>query len=53
MVRFEPQPLIPGKGVPGTHWIGGWVGSGASLNIVEKADIFFSSQELNPASFIF
>jgi hypothetical protein len=28
--------FTPGEIVPGTHWIGGWVGLGAGLDAVEK-----------------
>jgi hypothetical protein len=28
--------FTPGKRAPGTHWIGGWVGSRAGLDDVEK-----------------
>jgi hypothetical protein len=39
VVSFTPPPLYPqGKG-PGTHWIGGWVGSRAVLNAVVKRKI--------------
>jgi hypothetical protein len=32
----RPGRLTPGERAPGTHWIGGWVGSRASLDDVEK-----------------
>jgi len=28
--------LLPGKELPGTHWIGGWVGSRAGLDAVAR-----------------
>jgi hypothetical protein len=28
--------FISGEGAPGTHWIGGWVGTRAGLDDVEK-----------------
>jgi hypothetical protein len=31
-----PAALPPGEKVPGTHWIGGWVGPTACLDDVEK-----------------
>jgi len=34
-----PAALPPGKGTPGTHWIGGWVGPRAILNAVVKTKI--------------
>jgi hypothetical protein len=33
----RPGHFIPGEGVQGTHWIGGWVGPGVGLDVV--ADI--------------
>jgi hypothetical protein len=35
---------------PGTHFIGGWLGSKAGLNMVEKTNISCPYQELNPDS---
>jgi hypothetical protein len=32
----RPGLFTPGEGAPGTHWIGGWMGSRAGLNDVEK-----------------
>jgi hypothetical protein len=29
-----PAALAPGKELPGTHWIGGWVGPTAGLVVV-------------------
>jgi hypothetical protein len=31
--------LTPGERAPGTHWIGGWVGPGTGLDVVEKRNI--------------
>jgi hypothetical protein len=31
-----PCCFTPGEEVPGTHWIGGWVGPGAGMNDVEE-----------------
>jgi hypothetical protein len=31
-----PAALPPGKGSPGTHWIGGWLGPRAGLDDMEK-----------------
>jgi hypothetical protein len=31
----RPGRFTPGKGAPGTNWIGGWVGSRAGLDAVE------------------
>jgi hypothetical protein len=40
--------FTPGERAPGTHWIGGWVGSRAVLDAVEKRKISFLYQEQNP-----
>jgi hypothetical protein len=40
---YAPATLTPGK-EPHTHWIGGWVGPGAGLDIVAKRKIL---QDLN------
>jgi hypothetical protein len=42
--------LCPGKGPPSTHWIGGWVGPRAGLNVGTRRKILCSCQELNPDS---
>jgi hypothetical protein len=33
---FTPRPLYPPGKVPGTHWIGGWVGPRTGLDDAEK-----------------
>jgi len=33
--------LSRGKGPPGTHWIGGWVGPRAGLNVVANKTYLF------------
>jgi hypothetical protein len=33
VVSFTPQLLYPGERAPGTHWIGGWVGPRAGLDV--------------------
>jgi hypothetical protein len=35
-----PGRFTPGERVPGTHWIGGWVGPRAGLDDVEGRRIF-------------
>jgi hypothetical protein len=40
--------LPPGKGVAGTSWIGGWVGSRAVLKAVKKRKIPSLHRESNP-----
>jgi hypothetical protein len=42
-----PAALHPGRD-PGTHWIGGWVGSRAVLNAVVKVNTPSSRRESNP-----
>jgi hypothetical protein len=43
-----PAALPPGKEPPSTHWIGGWVGSRAILDVVVKKIIPSPCQESNP-----
>jgi len=38
-VIFIPRPLYPRLRAPDTHWICGWVGSRADLNVVAKREI--------------
>jgi hypothetical protein len=44
-----PSPLTPRERALGTHWIGGWVGPRASLDMVLKRKIPKPHQDLNPA----
>jgi hypothetical protein len=37
----RPSRFIPREGAPGTHWIGGWVGPRAVLDMVVKMDKLF------------
>jgi hypothetical protein len=39
IVSFTPRPLYPREKAPGTHWIGGWMGSRAVLDAVMKRKI--------------
>jgi hypothetical protein len=48
VVSFTPRPLYPRERAPGTHWIGGWVGSGAVLDAVVKRKIPSLCWESNP-----
>jgi len=32
----RPDHFIPGQRIPGTDWIGGWVGPRAGLNVVAR-----------------
>jgi hypothetical protein len=43
-----PATLLPGKEPPGTHWIGGWVGPRAGLDMVEKRKFSIWTKLLNP-----
>jgi len=36
MISFIHQPLYPGGKSSSTHWIGGWVGPRANLDMVVK-----------------
>jgi hypothetical protein len=36
MVSFTPRPLYSQDTQPGTLWIGGWVGSTAGLDLLDK-----------------
>jgi hypothetical protein len=31
-MTFTPHPLYTWRKIPGTHWIGGWVGPRAGVN---------------------
>jgi hypothetical protein len=44
----RPSHFTLREGVPGTHWIGGWVGPRAILDVVVKRKIPSLSQESNP-----
>jgi hypothetical protein len=41
---YAPSRFIPREIVPGTHWIGGWLGPGAGLEAVEKRNILPSRE---------
>jgi hypothetical protein len=43
----DPAALLPGK-IPGTHWIGDWVGLRAVLDVVVKRKIPSLCRESNP-----
>jgi hypothetical protein len=40
--------FIPGERAPSTHWIGGWVGPEAGLDVVPKKKISFPCRDSNP-----
>jgi hypothetical protein len=44
----RPGRFSPGVRAPGTHWIGGWVGSRAGLDTVEYRKICCNCRESNP-----
>jgi hypothetical protein len=44
----RPGRFIPRERLPGTHWIGSWVGSRAGLDPVVKRKIPSPLRELNP-----
>jgi hypothetical protein len=44
----RPGRFTPRESPPGTHWIGGWVGSGAVLDAVVKRKIPSPRRESNP-----
>jgi hypothetical protein len=51
VVSFTTLPLYPPRKIPGTHWIGGWVDSGANLdNLEKKNSLTLPGLELRPLS---
>jgi hypothetical protein len=48
MVKFTPGRFTPRERAPGTHWIGGWLGPRAGLDIVTKRKIPSPCRESNP-----
>jgi hypothetical protein len=53
VVSFTLRPLFPGERAPVTHWIGGWVGSRAILDVVVRRKIPRPRRESNPRTPIF
>jgi hypothetical protein len=49
VVSFTSCPVNPGETVPGIPWRGGWVGSRAGLNVVEKRKSVASVRKVTPA----
>jgi hypothetical protein len=45
---FRPSRFTPRERVPGTHWIGDWVGPRAGLDKVSKRKIPSPRRESNP-----
>jgi hypothetical protein len=43
MVNFTPPPLCSQGKIPGTRWIGSWMGSRAGLDAVVKRKVFPAS----------
>jgi hypothetical protein len=52
VVSFTPGHFTPRERAPSTHWIGGWVGPGAVLDMVLERKIPSFCQELNPSHLI-
>jgi len=50
VVRFTPRPLYPQGKNPRTHWLGGWVGSRAALDVAVKGKIPSPYRDSNPLS---
>jgi hypothetical protein len=48
VVNFTPRPLYHQGKIPGTPWIGGWVGPRAVLDAVVKRKIPSPRRESNP-----
>jgi hypothetical protein len=46
--QFHAQASLPSRKEPITHWIGGWVGPRAVLDVVVKRKIPSTCQESNP-----
>jgi hypothetical protein len=44
--------FTPGDRAPGIHWLGGWVGSRADLDVVEKKKLPNPRREPNPRTSI-
>jgi hypothetical protein len=44
-VIFTFRPLYPGEGAPVIHWIGGWVGAGRTLKVMEEMEMSFPISE--------
>jgi hypothetical protein len=48
VVSFTPLPFYPGETIPGTHCIGGCVGSRTGLDITETRKISCFCRDTNP-----
>jgi hypothetical protein len=46
-VNLDTRHFMPGK-IPSTHWIGGWVGPTASLDVLEKRKAFTPARIQTP-----
>jgi hypothetical protein len=46
--RHAPAALYPGERTPGTHWIGGWVGTRAGLDAGARRKILCPCRGSNP-----
>jgi len=43
-----PAALTPGERVPGTQWIGGWLGPGTGADAMEKIKFLASTRNQTP-----
>jgi len=43
VISYTPRTLYPREGAPGTHWIGGWVGTRVVLDAV--GDVNFEPEQ--------
>jgi hypothetical protein len=48
-VSYPGHTLPPGKGLPITNWIGGWMGLRAGLDAEARTKVSFSCMGLNPS----
>jgi hypothetical protein len=46
--QLHAPAALPPERAPGTHWVGGWMGSRAVLDTVVKRKISSSCRETNP-----
>jgi len=46
--QFHALATLPPEKSPSNHWLGGWVGSRAGLDVLGRRKIFWSCRESNP-----